>query len=354
MKTNSKLMKVLAASVCLGLVAQTAAADGTLNILTWEGYADPSFIEPFEEATGCKVTATFVGSNDDYAPKLLAGGGVYDLITPTVDTTMPLILNDLIEPLDLERLPRFGEVFEIYQQNEGINHEGKVYGVPWFWGANPMMYVVDKFDTPPTSIADLLVPELEGRLSFWDDKTTVYLGARLLGHRGEEVFDLTNQELQQVRERLIEIKPYVRKYWASAGELVNLYASGEVWASNTWGGYQVSLLAEEGIQAKEFVPEEGIDGWMDVWQIVKGTENLDCAYEFLNMTLSEEGQCGQVAVNGYAPTNPVAVKDCLTEEQRISMNFDSDEYRRSIVYQQNLGERLRDYVNTWNAVKAAN
>jgi spermidine/putrescine-binding protein len=115
MTTTSRTTKAICLSLSFGLMAQTALAEGTLNILTWEGYADPSFIEPFEAATGCQVTATFVGSNDDYAPKLLAGGGVYDLITPTVDTTMPLILNDLVEPLDLSRLPRFGEVFEQFQ-----------------------------------------------------------------------------------------------------------------------------------------------------------------------------------------------------------------------------------------------
>ena len=146
----------------------------------------------------------------------------------------------------------------------------------------------------------------------------------------------------------------MRKYWSSAGELVNLYATGEVWASNTWGGYQVALLADEGIDAREFIPTEGVDGWMDVWQIVKGSQNLDCAYAFLNMTLSEEGQCGQVAVNGYAPTNPVATSECLTPEQREAMKMDDAEYRASITYQRNLGDRLRAYVNTWNAVKAAN
>lgn len=354
MTTKSRMSKTICISLCAVMSAQVALAEGTLNILTWEGYADPSFIEPFEAATGCNVTATFVGSNDDYAPKLLAGGGVYDLITPTVDTTMPLILNDLIEPLDLERLPRFAEIFEIYQRNEGINHDGEVYGVPWVWGSNPLMYRVDMFETAPTSIADLMVPELEGRVSLWDDKSSLYIGARMLGHRGEEVFNLSEDELSAVRDQLIDVKPNIRKFWSSAGELVNLYATGEVWASNTWGGYQVALLAEEGIAAREFIPVEGVDGWMDVWQIVKGTENLDCAYQFLNMTIAEEGQCGQVAVNGYAPTNPVATQGCLTAEQRAGMHMDDEEYRLSITYQRNLGESLRDYVNAWNAVKAAN
>ncbi|MEB8388047.1 extracellular solute-binding protein [Rhodobacteraceae bacterium KMM 6894] len=170
MGNTSRTSKEIRLGLCLGVLGQAALAEGTLNILTWEGNADLTFIKPFEAETGCKVTAAFVGSNDDCAPKLLSGGGVCDLITPTVDTTMPLILNDLVEPLDLSRLPRFSEVFEQFQQNEGINHDGKVYGVPWVWGSNPLMYLVDKFETPPTSIADLMVPELEGRVSLWDDK----------------------------------------------------------------------------------------------------------------------------------------------------------------------------------------
>ena len=33
--------------------------------------------------------------------------------------------------------------------------------------------------------------------------------------------------------------------------------------------------------------------------------------------------------------------------------MDDQSYRDSIVYQQNLGERLGAYLSTWNAVKAA-
>ena len=344
----------LAASFALAATTVPAHAEGALNILTWEGYVDPSFIEPFEEATGCKVTATLVGSNDDYAPKLLASGGLYDLVTPTIDTTMPLIMNDLIEPLDLSRLPRFNEIFPEFRALEGINLDGQVYGVPWVWGSNPLMYRVDKFETPPTSIEVLFDPAMEGRVSLWDDKSSLYIGARRLGIRGADVFDMSDEQLAQVRDEMIGQKSNIRKYWATAGELVNLYATGEVWISNTWGGYQVALLAEKGIDAREFIPEEGVDGWVDVWQIVKGAQNEDCAYQFLNMTISEQGQCGQVNVTGYSPTNPVAVASCLSEEQLQGLHMDDAEYRASIVYQQNLGPRLPAYLATWNAIKAAN
>ena len=81
-----KAKYIISAAILAGMTA-TAHAEGEVNVLTWEGYADPSFIDQFEAESGCTVTATYVGSNDDFAPKLLAGGGVYDLITPSIDTT---------------------------------------------------------------------------------------------------------------------------------------------------------------------------------------------------------------------------------------------------------------------------
>ena len=90
----TKGRKLGAGIALLAMLASTAAqAAGELNLLTWEGYADPSFVTKFEEESGCKVNATYVGSNDDFAPKLMAGGGVYDLIAPSIDTTKLMIEN---------------------------------------------------------------------------------------------------------------------------------------------------------------------------------------------------------------------------------------------------------------------
>ena len=93
--------KVLASLTALGIAAGPALAAGEVNVLTWEGYADASFIKKFEEDSGCKVTATYVGSNDDFAPKLAAGGGVYDLITPSIDTTKTMIDAGFVEGRDV-------------------------------------------------------------------------------------------------------------------------------------------------------------------------------------------------------------------------------------------------------------
>lgn len=63
-------MKARAAGwMCASIMAiagiSTSAMADELAFLGWEGYADQSFVAEFEKETGCKVTATYVGSNDD-------------------------------------------------------------------------------------------------------------------------------------------------------------------------------------------------------------------------------------------------------------------------------------------------
>jgi putative spermidine/putrescine transport system substrate-binding protein/spermidine/putrescine transport system substrate-binding protein len=342
---------VATAALVIGVTSSTAFA-GELNLLTWEGYADESFVKPFEEATGCKVTATYVGSNDDFAPKLAAGGGVYDVISPSIDTTKVMIEAGFVQPIDTSKVPGFDDIYKQFSDAEGVNQDGKVYGVPYVWGSIPFMYRTDKFTTPPTSLKQLWDPALSGKISLWDDKSSLYVASRVLGNMN--IYNLSDDQLEAAKQKLIEQKPLVRKYWATAGELVDLYASGEVWISNTWGGYQSSQLAEQNIPVKEFIPEEGAEGWMDSWMVVKDTANEDCAYKYISMAISPEGACGVANVTGYSVSNPVAAKACMSAEQFTGLHQDDIGYLDSLLLWENLGARLENYTNVWNAVKASN
>ncbi|KEO55435.1 ABC transporter substrate-binding protein [Thioclava pacifica] len=337
----------------LGLLSLTASpvlAEGTINVLTWEGYADPSFISKFEETSGCQVNATYVGSNDDFAPKLMAGGGVYDLITPSIDTTKLMIDLDFVEPLDTTKIEGWNDIYPKFLALDGIQKDGAYYGMPYVWGAIAFMYRDDAFETPPTSIADLWREDLKGKISLWDDKSAIYVAARKNGDMN--IYSLTDEQIAAAQKSLVEQKPLIRKYWATAGELVDLYKAGEVVISNTWAGYQSSLLADEGIKVTEFIPTEGAEGWMDSWMIVKGSPNQECAYKFLNMQLSEQGQCGVANVNGYSVANAAAAKSCMSPEQFKTLHQDDPDYLDSLLIWQPLGDRFEAYTNAWNAVKA--
>lgn len=352
MSFKTILRSTVALSIATSFGMSAAMADGEVSLLTWEGYADASFIEPFEEASGCSVSAAYVGSNDDYAAKLAAGGGAYDLISPSIDTTMIMIDAGFVEPVDTSRISEWDNIYPKFANADGINKDGEVYGLPYAWGAISFMYRVDAFDEPPTSLNDLWDENLAGRISLWDDKSSIYVAARRLGHT--DIYNLTDDQIAEAQASLIEQKELVRKYWSTAGELVDLFVGGEVWLSNTWAGYQSSLIAAEGVEVAEFIPRENAEGWMDSWMIVKDTPNEDCVYQLLNMMVSEAGQCGVANVNGYSVSNPTAARSCMTADQFVALHQDDPDYLDSLLLWEPLGARIEAYTNAWNAVKSAN
>ena len=94
----------LVASLLAVTVLSVSCSEKTpsLNLLVWEGYADPSFVRGFEESCHCKVSATYMGSSDELTTKLRGGSaGNYDVISPSSDVATSIAAAGLALPLDL-------------------------------------------------------------------------------------------------------------------------------------------------------------------------------------------------------------------------------------------------------------
>src|SRR3546814_14142063 len=86
------------------------------------------------------------------------------------------------------------------------------------------MYRTDKIAGEPDSYAALWDEQYKGRIAMWDDKSAIYNTARLLGY--DNVYSLSDEQFEAVKQQPIEQKPLLRKYWSTAGELINLYEIG--------------------------------------------------------------------------------------------------------------------------------
>jgi len=357
----SRTLKASLASLAGGALVSTALLAGAsavaqaegLNVLTWEGYTDASFADVFTEQTGCTISSTFVGSNDEIIAKVAAGGGGFDMVSPAINYAQIMVSLGALEPLDQSRLEHLHEMSDSFLTHPGvIDADGQAWTVPMAWGSIPLMYRTDKFDTPPTSATVLWDPAYAGHIATQDVSMTIFMTARILYGSDVDVYNLSDEQLEAIKQKLIEQKPLLRTYWSTGGDLINLYASGEVWVSETWGGYQVAELQKQGIPVAEVIPVEKADGWQDTWAIVKGTPNMDCAYKWLNFVSGPDGQCGMVHAVGYSPANTVAVQECLTPEEISVLHLDDSEYVASLDFWK-LQPRLDKYIETWNAVKAA-
>src|SRR5262245_12673824 len=101
-RKTSLLLSLCALTLLSGSCQKKTA---TLNLLVWEGYADPSFVKGFEEQCQCKVSASYMGTSDELVAKLRGGSaGTYDVISPSSDVAGMITESGLAAPLNLSSI----------------------------------------------------------------------------------------------------------------------------------------------------------------------------------------------------------------------------------------------------------
>src|SRR5712664_896373 len=146
----------------------------TLSRLVWEGDADPSFVQPFEQSHHCKVVAAYMGSSDELVAKLRGGSASnYDVISPSSDVATSIVRAGLAAPLDLAKIPSYGQLSARLRDSPLVKAAGKTYGVPFVWGPNPLLYDTTAFAKAPDSWSILWDAKYKGKISLWDELSSV-------------------------------------------------------------------------------------------------------------------------------------------------------------------------------------
>ncbi len=321
----------------------------SLNALCWEGYTDKSFVAGFTKETGVKINSTFIGSNDELIAKLRGSPGQYDLISPSSDTTNLLIDEDQVQPINLDNVPNAETTFEFFRTAPNVNVDGELYGIPMCWGFIPLIFDETKVDSPPDSWEDLWDPAYRGQVSVWQDIALIWTTGLMLGY--EDVYNLDDDQLTTIKEKLIDQKPNIKKYWTSAGELTNLFANDEVSLGMSFGGLTVTQLRSQGRKVAEVVPKEGATSWFDNWMIPSSSEKLATAEAFLDHIQRPNVQKQIAAVTGYGITNENAV-DLVPKDYAEAYRLDDPGFIAELDYWKPTPRR-QQYLDVLNAVIAA-
>jgi spermidine/putrescine-binding protein len=327
----------------------------TLSLLVWEGYADPSFVHAFEQAHHCRVVASYMGSSDELVAKLRGGSAAnYDVVSPSSDVAASIVRAGLVASLDISQMPAYPQLSAKLRDMPLVKLDGKIYGVPFVWGPNPLLYDTGAFAQPPNSWAVLWDPSLKGKVSAWDDLSTVWMAAQVLGYDQpdpSQLYNLTDAQLEAVKKKLLELKPNIRKLWSTGGELTNLFQNHEVVIAMGWP-LMTNQLRKLHFPIGETIPKENTTGWIDHLMITSASKNKELAHAFLAYMIEAETQKQVTDVTHYTPANPTAAQFMTDEEKRGLHLDDPDAYMRRIYFWQDVPRRAK-YNEIWNEVKAA-
>jgi spermidine/putrescine-binding protein len=174
---------------------------------------------------------------------------------------------------------------------------------------------------------------------------------------GYDPYALTEAQLEEVKQKLIALKPNLLGYWTDYTEINQQVAAGDVWlAANTWPD-AYKAVRDEGVQVDYVTPKEGRVGWVYAYCIVKNGKNHDLALEFIDALISKQGMVNMATMYGYGAANAEAnaeVVSTLDAEMVRVLGIDNPDVVGSTVFLKSLTEKQRaDWTRVWDDVKAA-
>ena len=329
------LLSLLAVSAVSGMAfaqemkKELGKGEGQVNIVAWPGYIESGatdkaydWVTEFEKTTSCKVNVKTAGTSDEMVALMNEGG--FDLVTASGDASLRLIAGKRVQPVNTDLIPSWKTVDERLQNAPWHTVDGVHYGTPYQWGANVLAYNTNVFKEAPKSWAVVFEEQNlpdgksnKGRVQAFDGPiyiadAALYLMAKKPELGIKDPYELNEEQYKAALDLLRAQRALVGRYWHDAFMQIDDFKNEGVVASSSWP-FQVNLLqADKAAMAKtpvaSVIPDEGATGWADTTMMHVDAANPNCAYMWMEHSISPKVQGDLAAWFGSVPSVPAACK----------------------------------------------
>ncbi|MBS0123302.1 ABC transporter substrate-binding protein [Thetidibacter halocola] len=322
---TAAISAIVAAQPVVAQMTTIGAGEGQVDIVAWPGYiergeTDPNFnwVTKFEEATGCKVNVKTANTSDEMVALMNEGG--FDLVTASGDASLRLIAGKRVQPVNTDLIPSWSTVDERLKNAPWHTVDGVHYGTPYMWGPNVLMYNTEVFPEAPTSwnvvFEEMTLPDGKsnsGRVQAYDGPIHIADAAQyLMTHKPElgitSPYELNADQYAAALDLLRTQRTLVGRYWHDAFIQMDDFKNEGVVASGSWP-FQVNILKSEGLPIASVIPAEGATGWADTTMMHVDAAHPNCAYMWMEHTLSSNLQSDLSVWFGAVPSVPAACSD---------------------------------------------
>jgi putative spermidine/putrescine transport system substrate-binding protein len=285
--------------------------EGELDLVAWEGYAQPEWVKPFEAQTGCVVHAKYAGSSDEMVTLMRQGNGSqYDMVSASGDATLRLIRGGDVQPMNVDLVPEWKNFIPQLQSPPHNTVNGVHYGISLQWGPNTLLYNTKTVKPAPTSWSVIYGSKYRGAVTVPANPIQIadvalYLSKTQPSLGITDPYELTEAQLNAAVNLLRQQKPLIKKYWATASDEIELFKNGDVALGAAWP-YQYNILHADGAPVAETIPSEGATGWADTWMLSAHAKHPNCSYKWVNWVSTPQVQAQQAISFGETPANTKA------------------------------------------------
>jgi putative spermidine/putrescine transport system substrate-binding protein len=290
---------------------QVGKTEGSLNLIAWEGYAQPQWVNPFEQATGCQVHAKYAGSSSEMVSLMAnGGGGQYDMVSASGDADLRLIYAGDVRPVNINLVPEWKN-FQPFLQSPSFNTiNGKHYGASYEFGPNVLLYNTNDFGSAPKSWAVIYDKKYAGKVTVPNNPIQIADAALYLSKTQPNLgisdpYELTQPQFNAAVNLLKQQRPLIKKYWDLASQEISLFQSGATVVGASWP-YQTNTLKANHAPVADTIPAQGATGWADTWMLATKAPHPNCAYKWMQWVTTPKVQAQQAIYFGETPVNKLA------------------------------------------------
>jgi spermidine/putrescine transport system substrate-binding protein len=281
-----------------------APVSGTLSFFAYGDTVDDQMLDPFRKANPDLDLKTASFNSDKAAAAKLAGGFEADVVEVCTDEMQPLLVRNLLRPLDHRAIAGFDDL-AFSDSDQVRNDKGQVLFVPA--SAGPQGLIVNTDEVDPAQIdsyQDLFDPAYAGNVALEATPLTA-LGEAALAMGLDDPMNLSPDEIGQVGDYLNDHRDQFRTFADSDASMVNLFKSGEVVLADGGRG-TANAMIDDGVPVEWIAPKEGSLSWVCGLAITSRAQNLDAAYKLINYYASPEAQAISGDM-GFVAMNPKAL-----------------------------------------------
>ncbi len=363
MKKNTILLLAILAAILVffSTVSSFTCCNKTipkqLDIYVWEGYVPEEVAALFEEETGIKLNITFITDSEKMLT-LIKGGGKADVIMPTDPKIISFYENDLVQPLDLEKIPNHEKVFNSIKDQSWAKWDGsqigsgEIYAIPYIFGTTGLVINTSKYLKSLDNIGweVLLDTDLKKRVSARNGIFTVLMILDMVAIPRENLLKDTEGTLEQIRGTVIELKNNALKFYDTYAEIFDLVKNEEVWVSYIPDG-QGRKLSQLDPKFKYILPKTGGLGWTDTFMIPKSAANPAGVHLFIDFMLRPEIAAILTEKSGYTTTVEGALD--MTKDIDKDLFRYTDKEITNLKWSPSLSEDLMStYYTFWEEIAA--
>ncbi len=322
-----------------------------LNVYNWGEYisdgSDDSIDvnKEFEKLTGIKVNYATFESNETMYAQLANGGVSYDLIIPSDYMIQRMLNENMLLPLETERLQNFDLIDNQYK---GLFFDpSNEYTVAYNVGLVGIIYNTEMVKNPPTGWSSFWNKEYKNNMLMFSNPRDAFLSAQFYGNL--DVNSPNKQDWAKAAELLKQQKPLLQSYVMD--EVYGKMETGEAAIAPYYVGDFLTMLDVN--PDLDFVyPEEGTNIFVDAICIPKCCKNYNAAMMYIDFLLEPDIALANAEYIGYASPNTAVINNesyCYYNNEYL---YPDESYLQKAVYYRDIDPEIRRYYeDLWIDVK---